>query len=88
MQMTTTRVKKKVILVLEHQADLYKIQAGIYVMLHDEYRQVAMWLLYAVVQHANENIRVVLEFHHELLIFLHHLKKRGKCGSLLELFPR
>lgn len=68
------------------QAHLNKIQAGVDVMLHNENGQMAVGLLDAVVQHPNEDVRIVLELYHELLVFLHHLttiKVSGRylCGS-------
>lgn len=85
---THATLKEGTIPALEHETDLYKIQAGVYVMLHDEYRQVAMRLLYAVVEHANENIGVVLEFHHKLLVFLHHLRTNGNTWLTAGVVPQ
>lgn len=63
----------------KRETDLYKVQAGVNVMLHNEHRQVAVRLLNAVIQHANENVLVVLELHHELLVLLHHLGSEVAC---------
>lgn len=68
------------------EAHLNKIQPGVDVVLHNEHRQMAVGLLDAVVQHPNEDVRIVLELYHELLVFLHHLtaiKVSGRylCGS-------
>mmetsp|Transcript_58612 Transcript_58612/g.181603 ORF Transcript_58612/g.181603 Transcript_58612/m.181603 type:complete len:209 (+) Transcript_58612:3-629(+) len=50
---------------------LDKVEARTPVPLHDKHRQVAVWLLDAVVQHLDDHRRVVLEVDHQLLMLLH-----------------
>lgn len=55
--------------------NLYEIQAGVNVVLHDEHGQMAVRFPYAVIQHPDEYAGIILEVQHELLVFLHHLTK-------------
>lgn len=47
--------------------------------LHEQHSYVVLRCLNAAVQHAQEDRRVIVEVHHELLRFLHQLPKR--CGA-------
>ena len=46
---------------------LNEVQARLAIILHDEYREVRVRLLYAVVEHAQQHVRVLSVVHHELL---------------------
>ena len=50
---------------------LNKVQLGGSITVHDENGQERMRFLNAGVDHLNQNVYVVLEFNHQLLIFLH-----------------
>lgn len=58
---------------LYHSTNLDEVKACVDVVLHDEYGQMAVRVLDAVVEHAHEDLGVVVELHHELLVFLHYL---------------
>eukprot|EP00968_Pinguiococcus_pyrenoidosus_P002474 scaffold140_cov247-Pinguiococcus_pyrenoidosus.AAC.15 len=53
---------------------LDEIQPRRAVLLHHEDREVVVRLPDAVVQHANQDVRIVRELHHQLLLLLDHLE--------------
>jgi len=53
---------------------LYEVQLCSSVPIHDENGEEGMWLFNAGVNHFDENIGIITEFNHELLVFLHHSK--------------
>jgi hypothetical protein len=50
---------------------LYKVEFCCTISAHDEHGKETMRLLDAWVDHFHENVRVIIEFYHQLLRFLH-----------------